>query len=369
MPVTSQLPGRIVMIDGKERLYFSGTSYLGISKNPLFQQLLQKGIVHYGTNYGSSRASNLQLAVYEEAEYMLAAIAKAKAALTFSSGYLAGQAVVQAIDEGQTFIYAPGTHPAVWRNQQDAWHATARRTASVGGNARHGNAPHGDYQTWALNLPAKLANLKDAQVVIVANALDPLFAEKYAFDWISQVSDDTQISLLIDDSHGFGVTGKEGAGIYQELYAQLKPNMKLIVVSSLGKALGIPGGVVFGETDFLNTLKKHPFFTAGSPVPPAYLYAFTQAQHIYKIARQQLKTNVSYFQQKIKDSSLFHYFDHYPVFYTPDNTLAKAVEDQCIISSFPYPDHDSQPITRVIINSLHTAEDIDTLCSLLRKNT
>ena len=72
MLVTHQLPGRTVVIDGKERLYFSGTSYLGVSNNPDFQQLLQAGISRYGTNYGSSRASNLQLAVYAAAEQQLA---------------------------------------------------------------------------------------------------------------------------------------------------------------------------------------------------------------------------------------------------------------------------------------------------------
>ena len=77
-----------------------------------------------------------------------------------------------------------------------------------------------------------------------------------------------------------------------------------------------------------------------------------------------------HFQQQLQRFSYpsFQYFDHYPVFYTPENALAKAIEDQCIISSFPYPNPDSQPITRIIINSLHTTEDIDRLCSLLENH-
>ncbi len=352
MLVTHQLPGRTVVIDGKERLYFSGTSYLGISKNLGFQQLLQEGMSRYGTNYGSSRTSNLQLAVYEAAEQQLALMANAATALTFSSGYMAGQAAIQTLDYRQPVLYAPGTHPAVWQNPQHV-----RQTASVGTN----------YHSWALHISAQVAALNSRQGAIIANALDPLLAEKYAFEWVGQLPEDKQITLLLDDSHGFGITGREGEGIYREVYAQLKPNVKLLVVSSLGKAYGIPGGVVFGDPDLIAPLKKSPFFTAGSPVPPAYLYAFVQAQSIYEEARLQLKTNVNYFQQQlphIPDTS-FHYFDHYPVFYTPDNALAKAIEDQCIISSFPYPNPDSQPITRIVINSLHTTDDIDGLCELL----
>ncbi len=66
----------------------------------------------YGTIYASSRASNVQLAVYEEAETVLAKLTGAAAALTFSSGFQAGQAAIQRLDDQRCFLYAPGTHPA-----------------------------------------------------------------------------------------------------------------------------------------------------------------------------------------------------------------------------------------------------------------
>ena len=63
-----ELPGRTVKVKGKELLYFSGTSYLGIGKNEAFREQLLEGMKRYGTNYSSSRTSNLQLAIYEETE-------------------------------------------------------------------------------------------------------------------------------------------------------------------------------------------------------------------------------------------------------------------------------------------------------------
>lgn len=344
MPVTEQLPGRTVTIGGKERLYFSGTSYLGISKNTAFQQVLQEGMQYYGTSYSSSRSSNLELAIFEEAEELLASLTGAEATLTFSSGYLAGQAAINVLNQEQTFIYAPETHPAVWRYKHDGW--------------------HGNYKAWAVDLPNQLT-VAQKEVVIVSNSLDPLLAEKYSFDWINYLPDDKQITLLIDDSHGLGVTGKQGAGIFPELKAQLKPNVDLIVISSLGKAYGIPGGVVLGKAGFLELLKRNPFFTAGSPVSPAYLYAFTHAQDIYEQARKQLLRNVKHFKQLVESTQLFQYFDDYPVFYTKENELYEALKESCLLSSFPYPDPESNPITRVIISSLHLTEDLESLAQCI----
>ena len=137
------------------------------------------------------------------------------------------------------------------------------------------------------------------------------------------------------------------------------------VVSSLGKALGVPGGVVLGDAALTQRLRKSPFFTGASPIAPAYLYAMAQSSKVYSSLQEQLQQNVLHFQSLVKESSLFRYFGTYPVFYTPNNDLCKAVEEQCVLSSFPYPDPDSKPITRVVINALHTKQDLDMLGQLV----
>ena len=346
MPTSSQLPGRTIWTDEHERLYFSGTSYLGIGCNEAFQELLREGMDRYGTIYASSRASNVQLAVYEEAETVLAHLTGAEVALTFSSGFQAGQATVQQLADQRCFLYAPGTHPAVWRTTADG--------------------RHGDFSAWADTIVEQKAAL-DTEVVILANSLDPLFAQKHSFDWIAQLPEDRSITLLVDDSHGLGITGEDGEGIFSTLQSLARPNVTVLVVSSLGKAFGVPGGVVLGPKSFISHLKESPFFTASSPVPPAYLYAFGRAQSLYRQARQQLFANVAHFQEQINHLSLFRSMDRYPVFYTTDNALATAVASQCVLSSFPYPHPDSTPITRVIVSSLHTREDLDVLEQLLRE--
>ncbi|WPP48270.1 aminotransferase class I/II-fold pyridoxal phosphate-dependent enzyme [Catalinimonas niigatensis] len=340
---THSLPGRTVQIDGQERLYFSGTSYLGINHCEAYKQLLMEGIQQYGGNYSSSRSSNLQLAVYEEAEHFLSKRLGQEAVLTFSSGYQAGQALMNALPRDAHYIFAPKTHPAVWQTNQKIW--------------------SGSFPSWVLSLPTQLSSTPTEEVIIVTNSLDPLFAEKYKFNWLADLPSDKNIHVVIDDSHGLGVLGEKGEGIIKEVKPFLPQHIQLTIVGSIGKALGIPGGIVAGSKDLIRQLKKSPFFTAASPIPPAYLYAFLRAQSLYQEARIRLKQRVVQFQQQIKESGLFTYFDHYPIFYTPHNTLSKAVEDSCVLSSFPYPNPDSEPVTRVVLSVLHREEDINTLAT------
>ena len=356
MLVADHLPGRTIRTeDGRERLYFSGTSYLGIGHSEAFQELLQEGMSRYGTIYSSSRSSNVQLAVYEVAESLLAELTGAEAALTFSSGYQAGQAVIRQFDTQPNILYAPNTHPAIWRTKADATPAVPGRDESSPGS----------FADWADTI-VKRVNDADGDCVIVANSVDPLFARPHHFAWISQLPDNHRTTLLVDDSHGLGVTGEAGGGIFATLQSYAKPNVTVVVVSSLGKAFGLPGGVVLGPRLFIKALRSSPFFVAGSPPPPAYLLAFTRAQAQYEAARQQLFANVAYFRKQTEDLAIFRSIDHYPVFYTADHRLAEALAPRCVLSSFPYPHPDSNLITRAIISSLHTREDLDALEGLVR---
>ncbi|MEM9829403.1 MAG: aminotransferase class I/II-fold pyridoxal phosphate-dependent enzyme [Bacteroidota bacterium] len=348
---THALPGRTIVADGRERLYFSGTSYLGIHKNIIFQELLRDGFSQYGTGYSSSRTSNVQLAIYEEAEDWLTSFIgspteKVLSALTFSSGYLAGQALIRTLDQGQRFIYAPQAHPALWRSEGD----------NITGN----------FQPWVSHLETKVG-CGSKEIVIVVNSVDALYARRHSFAWVACLPDYLSVTLVVDDSHGLGVLGEHGEGIYASVTHLLPDNVSLIVVSSLGKALGIPGGVVLGDNSIIQRLERSTYFTAASPIAPAYLWAMIRAGKLYTSLLGQLRENVQYFQSLIEGTEVFQYFGNYPVFYSTDQQICQALEPQCVLSSFSYPNPDSECITRVVISALHTEQDIGLLGKLVQQ--
>lgn len=346
MPQTHHLPGRTVISEGKERLYFSGTSYLGINHQPGYRELLAEGLLQYGGNYSSSRASNLQLAIYEEAENFMAQWMGVEAVLTFSSGFQAGQALMSMLPPNAGYIFAPGSHPAVWQRDQQVW--------------------PGDFPSWALSLPAQIASANADEVIIVTNSLDPLYAERYRFNWLADLPSGKHLHIIVDDSHGLGVLGEDGEGIISEIKKYVPGHVQLTIVGSIGKALGIPGGLVAGSESLIRRLKQTPSFTAASPIAPAYLYAFLKAQPIYRTARQRLVQRVRQFQKATDARELFRFFGDYPVFYTPHHELAETLADEMLLSSFPYPHPDSKPVTRVVLNALHTEEDIFRLTEAIR---
>ncbi|RDV15348.1 pyridoxal phosphate-dependent aminotransferase family protein [Pontibacter diazotrophicus] len=343
---TDQLPGRTLMVDGAEYLYYSGTSYLGISCNEAFRQCLVEGMRQYGTNYSSSRRSNLRLKVYEEAESYLAAYTGAEAALTMSSGFLAGQTLVQTLQGSGRFLYAPGTHPAVWRSPKDA-----------------PNTTH-EFEEWVDWLLQEVLAMPEHHIVLVCNSLDPLQARNYSFNWLTSLPPEKQFTLIIDDSHGFGVTGAGGAGIYSQLPQM--PHVRLIVVSSFGKAFGIPAGVILGERQLIAALTASPYFGGASPAVPSYLFAFNHCEEVFAEARQKLFYNIAYFRERLERPEMFNFFDHYPVFSTHREDLCAYLQHHhVLISSFRYPTPAHEPITRVILNSLHTSQDLQRLTDLI----
>ncbi|MFK7931872.1 MAG: aminotransferase class I/II-fold pyridoxal phosphate-dependent enzyme [Saprospiraceae bacterium] len=337
-------PNRIVQIEQKEWLYFSGTAYLGVQQHPQFLQILAEQLQRYGSNFGGSRRSNVRFKIIETAEQLLAKITTAPAALTFSSGTLAGQILVQYLEQLQwSFYFAPQTHPAVWNASFQSSNAT--------------------FSDWTTEI-IRIAEQHIPPLILLCNALDPLRCELMDFTWLWDLPQQQKYILVVDDSHGIGVTGRNGGGFYERI--KVPDWVDLIVVASLGKAYGITGGVILGKKSHISALQQSAFFGGASPISPALLATFVDAQDLYQQQRAILKQRIAQFSTLPQLDTLFQYLNSYPVFYTRQAALAQHLEKQEImISQFPYPSPTDDLITRVIISAAHTEADVDRLKNAL----
>ena len=341
-----QLPNRFVPFAGRECLFFSGTSYLGMSQNPAFQALVGEEMTRYGTAFGSSRNGNLRLRVYEEAETALARWTSSPDALTVSSGMMAGQVVMNYLraDPQTTFIYGPNTHPALWH------HATV-------------TLPPMSFTSWAAQLPAQLAQLPDGPLVVAINAVDAGRSETYTFNWVAELPTNKQITLVIDDSHGIGIRESLWINVAQFLSA----SVRLIVTASLAKAMGLPGGVILADTDTLAAIRQTSFFGGASPMAPSVLAAFGRAEPLYAEAQQRLARNVAMAETVLGPTGLFQYASGYPIFYTDRNELyTHLLHHDIIIYSFAYPTPRDRPNTRIVVSAFHEPDDLVRLGAALR---
>ena len=97
------------------------------------------------------------------------------------------------------------------------------------------------------------------------------------------------ILLILDDTHGMGVTGEQGGGFLTE-HPELH-SYEAILISSLAKGVAIPGGVISGPSRFINKIMNTGHFAGSSPISPAYLHGFLESFEEYQIQRKSLRTS------------------------------------------------------------------------------
>jgi 8-amino-7-oxononanoate synthase len=360
----NHIPGRTIEHEGREYLFFSGTSYLGIPQHPEMQALLAEGVARYGLHFGSSRNGNLQLGIYEEAEAKLAAVAGAAAALTTSSGMVAGQVVVDWLARHLTpdtvVIQAGGTHPALW-------HPLLKPQL----------VPPG-WEGLQAALPAG-----NQLIVYLTDSVNTIRGFQHEFGWVQKLRG-RSLWLIVDDSHGLGWLNG-GRGTYPDLVRLTEglPNVRFIVTGSLAKGVGLPGGVILGDAPTLEYLRHTAYFGACSPMPPAYAYAYLRAGKstpgestdsarrgtLYTEAHARLTRNVALAEELLLPTGLFEGHGRgFPVFYTEHNDLYEHLLRQGIfIYSFAYPTPAHKTNTRIIISAYHEENDIRALAAAVRQ--
>ena len=317
--IFDNLPGRTACVQGKEYLFFSGYAYLGLQYVDDFKALVKEGMDKYGWLFPSSRISNTRIALFEECEQLLSSITHCEDTVLVSTGYTAGRLATD-IFKGDV-VNLPPSHPAIKRNN----------TTSA----------NGTYAVDAINILTSS----------VTNIL-PINAK-------SDIK-----TLIVDDSHGVGLTGKHGEGASS--YAERKPGVDYVFTYSLSKAWGINAGAVSCPQHLAARYRRLPGYTGATAPSPALVYAFTKGQHIYTAQREKLRENMAYFQSAINGIKGIQHDTALPIFVLPsfinENTLA---EKGIIISSFAYPDPTGPKIQRVVLNALHTKQDLDTLAQCL----
>jgi len=332
--------GRIVSNKENEYLFFSGTSYLGMSSNASFHELINKGFKLLGSNFPTSRISNIRLPIYQEFELFLANFVGLENSLTLSSGFLAGRLVVDLLKNKPNVIYAPRVHPSLWIDEKSYFDS--------------------DFIDWSNRIVVNINNGKSKQVTIVSNSLDSLLGQVYDFSFLLKIRKDIQILLVVDDSHGFGILGNSGKGIVQ--YLPVATNIEFLIVSSLAKSFGVMGGVILSSEKHIKHLKESVYYSASSAISPAFIYAFLHSSKIYENQRKRLFENVNTFASKIGKNCKLNYDLRFPVFFVKQDFIYNVCkEEKIILSSFPYPKNSDSHITRIVINSLHTKSDINRL--------
>ncbi len=228
----------------------ASNDYLGLTRHPAVVAAAVAAAERYGGGSTGSRLVTGNLPVHIELEAALAARCGGEAALVFSSGYLANLGAVTTLAGPDTLVVSDSANHA---SLIDACRLSRASVQVV---------PHGDVAAVdaALSAWAGRAVVVTDAVFSVDGTLAPLVE-------LHSVVRRHGALLLVDEAHGLGVLGPQGAGACALLGLQHEPDVVRTV--TLSKSLGAQGGAVIGPAllrdHLIDTARAFVFDTGLAP--------------------------------------------------------------------------------------------------------
>lgn len=336
--IVNEFPDRIILVNDVEYLYFGGTNYLGMSTNKDFQNILFESIKKWGTTYGSSRNSNIKLSIYETAEKLLTKNIGTEATLTVSSGMLAGKLVVEHLSKTtDAMFHFPDAHPALMNPPS--------LPILVNGE-----------------LNSKIFDENISTISVLTDSIPSQYVVPIDLHLLLTIPKETKINLVIDESNSLGIIENKWQNYLK------KENINIIRIASLGKAVGISGGVIAGNKHFISEIRNLDCFIGAAGMNPAFLETFINAQEVYLSQQQKLQQNLSYIDTYFSNRELFIFDAAYPIIYFEEESISKKLlKNRIITTSFKYTNA-SGKLNRIVITSNHTTQDLEQLLTQLNSN-
>ncbi len=198
--------------------------------------------------FGSAGAALLtgRCTLHSELEVKLATYTGQESALLFSSGYLANLGAICSLVGKKDWVF------------HDRLNHASLIDAVLMTGSRHRRYPH-------LMVPSNTSPM-DKKSYLITESVFSMDGDKICLNSLGKYCVENNSTLYIDDAHGFGVLG-EGQGVAFELKKLSGECPEILIMITLGKALGSSGGVVLGPKriiDFL-TQNSRPFIYDTAP--------------------------------------------------------------------------------------------------------
>ena len=245
--------GARLAVDGRDVLQFGSNDYLGLAADPRLIAAAQRGAARFGVGAGASHLVSGHFSAHEALERELAdwvAPCADARALLFSTGYLANLAIVTALC---------GRSDAVFGDRLN--HACLNDAALLS-RADFIRYRHGDL----VALSRSLAESRAKRKLIATDAVFSMDGDIAPLPRLLELADAHDAWLVVDDAHGFGVTG-EGRGTLTHFGLRSE---RIIYMGTLGKAAGVAGAFVAAHPAVIETLlqtaRSYVFTTASPPL-------------------------------------------------------------------------------------------------------
>ena len=255
-----------LIVNGEALTAFCSNDYLGLASDPRVIDALREGALQYGAGSGASHLISGHSRAHAALELKLAEmqtphLVKPRA-LFFSTGYMANLAVLTALAGKDAEIFSE-----------------ALNHASLIDGARLSRARVTIYTCDDLAALDRLLASSTATTKLVVT--DSVFSMEGAIAPLPQLMalcERHQAWLVVDDAHGFGVLGEQGAGVLQHFGLR---SPQLVYIGTLGKAAGISGAFVAAHATVIEWLvQRARTYIYTTATPPAIAHALLTSLEI-----------------------------------------------------------------------------------------
>lgn len=274
-----QVKGRLIRYQSREFVNFSGNDYLGLSSEQLVIAALQQGAADYGVGSTGSPLVSGQQAPHQALCDEICDWLNVEAVLLFSSGFAANQAMLLGLaGTDETLLLDKLSHASM-----------------IDAALQH----PGGYQRFLHNDLTSLEKLllkHGDKAVVATEGVFSMDGDTPDLRRLTELCQQYQAPLLLDDAHGLGVLGHEGAGSLNA--AGLATRSSQCLMANFGKALGGQGGFLATSTlvaDYLTQSARHFIYsTALSPALAVAMRKSIQLCRSQSWRREALQSNISW---------------------------------------------------------------------------
>lgn len=277
--------GREIILEGRRVLNFSSNDYLGLANDARIKKVALEAIEEYGLGAGASRLVCGDMSPHEKLEEELAFFKNTESALLFSSGYMANTGIIPALMGHRSVVVS------------DKLNHASIIDGIILSRAGFKRYPHADMQALReilKNIPASKRKL------IVTDTVFSMDGDKAPLKEIVDLALHYEAMVMVDEAHAFGVLGKHGSGLVEELGLGLHVDIQM---GTLSKAAGSFGAYACGRKvlrDYL--INKSRSFIYTTAMPPALAQASRVALQIIRQEdglRRQLQLNANYLRAEL----------------------------------------------------------------------
>jgi 8-amino-7-oxononanoate synthase len=259
-------PDGLRVVDGRALIDFCGNDYLGLARHPDLVAALTRAAGAGGVGSGAAHLVSGHRGEHAALEEEMADWTGRERAVLFSTGVMANLGALQALLGAGN---PPGRGEALCV-QDRLNHASLIDGAQLAG-AEIRRYPHGDAEAAARQLDAR----PDHAALLATDGVFSMDGDIAPLGELAAVCQERRALFYVDDAHGLGVMGAEGAGSVAA--AGLDATRVPVLMGTLGKALGTAGAFVAGDAALVEAIVQFARPYIYTTAMPAALAAATRA--------------------------------------------------------------------------------------------